>query len=233
MRSSPNSTPSRTSWRVVSPTSTSPGFAACCSRAPMFTSAPITMLRSLGVPTATWPVFTPTRTPTGTGSSSRAPMRSARSTIASPARTPRSASSSCSTGTPKTPSTASPMNPSALPPNTVISSVTMPWNAASTSRNRSGSRLAASSVEPARSAKTTVTTRRSEAAGTATGAPQFGQKLASSGSGCPHRGHVSAVTACTRSAARGCRRGRAPWRTGRTPRPHPRGRRRGRPALAA
>ncbi len=50
------------------------------------------------------------------------------------ARIPRCASSSWRVGTPKTPSTASPMNPSARPPSTVISSVTTPWNAASTSR---------------------------------------------------------------------------------------------------
>ena len=59
MRRSPNSIASPTSRRVRPPTSTSPGRAACCSRAPMFTSAPITMLRSLDVPTATCPVFTP------------------------------------------------------------------------------------------------------------------------------------------------------------------------------
>ena len=50
------------SWTVVAPTRTSPGAAACCSRAPMLTSAPITMLRSLAVPTATCPVLTPMRT---------------------------------------------------------------------------------------------------------------------------------------------------------------------------
>ena len=38
------------------------------------------------------------------------------------------------------------------------------------------------------STKTTVTSRRSDAAGTATGAPQFGQKFAPGGSGRPHRG---------------------------------------------
>ena len=157
----------------------------------MLTSAPITMLRSIAVPTATCPVLTPTRTLTGIDSPRRGPSRSARSTISRPARTPRSASSSWSNGTPNTPSTASPMKPSARPPSAVISSVTMPWNAASTSRKRSGSSRAASSVEPARSTNTTVTTRRSDAGATPTGAPQFGQKLAPGGSGSPQRGQGS------------------------------------------
>jgi hypothetical protein len=85
------------------------------------------------------------------------------------------------------------MNPSATPPTHEISSVTIPWNAAITSRKRSGSKRAASSVDPARSTNTTVTTRRSAAAGTATGAPQLGQKLAPGGSGSPQRGQSSTV----------------------------------------
>ena len=85
------------------------------------------------------------------------------------------------------------MKPSATPPTHEISSVTIPWKAAITSRNRSGSRRAASSVDPARSTNTTVTILRSAAAGTETGAPQFGQKFAPSGSGSPHRGQSSGV----------------------------------------
>jgi hypothetical protein len=190
-RISPNSTSSRASSCVVAPASTSPGAAACCSRAPTFTSAPITMFRSAAVPTATCPVFTPTRTRIGIVKDSSGASSSARSTTASAARIARIASSSRATGVPNTPRTASPITPSTTPPLQAISSATMPWNAASTSRNRSGSRRVASSVEPARSANTTDTTRRSDAAEMETGAPQVGQKFALGGSGSPQRGQVS------------------------------------------
>ena len=73
MRISPNSTASFTSSRVVEPTRTSRGSAACCSRAPMFTSPPITMPRSAAVPTATRPVLIPTCTSMGNGSPSSRP----------------------------------------------------------------------------------------------------------------------------------------------------------------
>ncbi len=194
-RGSPNTTAPPASWTVVAPARISSGSAACCIRAPMLTSAPITMLRSVAVPIATGPVLTPIRTCIAIGSASSPPSRSARSRTATAARIPRTASSSRAAGMPNTPSTASPMNPSATPPSHAISSDTIPWNAAITSRNRSGSRRAASSVEPARSTNTTVTTRRSDASERETGAPQFGQKFASAGSGSPHRGHGSPAAA--------------------------------------
>src|SRR5439155_16047570 len=60
-------------------------------------------------------------------------------------------------------------------------------NAAITSRKRSGSRRAASSVELTRSANRTVTTLRSSVVRADTGAPHRGQKRASSGNVAPHR----------------------------------------------
>ena len=199
-RWSPNSTKPRASCTVVSPARISPGSAACWRRAPALTSAPITMLRSVAVPTATGPVLTPIRTCIGKGRSSWLPSRSARSRTDHAARIARTASSSRATGIPKTPRTASPMNPSATPPTHAISSATIPWYAARTSRNRSGSRRDASWVDPARSTNATVTIRRSAAAWIETGAPQFGQKFASAGSGSPQRGQTSALTVpgCTR-----------------------------------
>ena len=194
MRMSPNSTAPFTNWWVVEPTSTSSGAAACCSRAPMFTSPPITIPRSAAVPTATNPVLMPACTCIGVGRPSSRPSCGARFTTESAARIARTASSSCDVGTPNTASTASPMNDSARPRSHSTSSVTMPWNAASTSRNRSGSNWLASFVEPTRSTKTTVTSRRSDAGAMATGAPQLGQNLAPRGSGSPQREHIASLT---------------------------------------
>ncbi len=160
----------------------------------MFTSPPITMPRSAAVPTATRPVLIPTCTSMGNGSPSSRPSCGARSTTESAARIARTASSSCDVGTPNTVSTASPMNDSARPRSHSTSSVTIRWNAASTSRKRSGSRCDASFVEPTRSTKTTVTSRRSEAGSIATGAPQCGQNLAPGGSRSSHRAHVASLT---------------------------------------
>src|SRR5919106_6558381 len=62
------------------------------------------------------------------------------------------------------------------------------------SRNRSGSRWAASAVESARSANRTVTILRSSLPSSAVGAPQFGQNRASGGSGFPQRTQVRWAT---------------------------------------
>ena len=51
-----------------------------------------------------------------------------------------------------------------------------------------------SPVEPTMSTNTTVTTLRSSAVDSPTGAPQFGQNRAPSGRGCPQRGQVSSAT---------------------------------------
>ena len=95
-----------TKARVGSPISTSPGCAACCSRAATLTASPVASCSS--TPVTTSPVMTPIRPCNpSSGSASR---------ISTAACTARSASSSCSTGTPNTAITASPMNFSTLPP---------------------------------------------------------------------------------------------------------------------
>jgi hypothetical protein len=68
-------------------------------------------------------VFTPTRTDSASDASWRF-NSSIRSSTASPARTARSASSSCAAGAPNTAITASPMNFSTVPPNASIRSRT-------------------------------------------------------------------------------------------------------------
>ena len=97
-------------------------------------------VRSVAVPTATRPVFTPTRTWIGIVRPSLAPNRDARSTICKPGSDPphrivvvhgRHAEHAQHRVTDEH------LRP--VPPNAEISSLTMPWNAASTSRNRSGS----------------------------------------------------------------------------------------------
>jgi len=105
-RSVPSSTASRTSLTVSAPTSTSPGSAACSSRAATFTASPVAKRSS--VPVTTSPVLTPMRP--------RTPSSGNASRISTAARHARNASSSCTTGTPNTAITASPMNFSTLPP---------------------------------------------------------------------------------------------------------------------
>ena len=65
--------------------------------------------------TATEPVTMPTRIDSS-GAPTLAPSAATSATRSSPARTARSASSSCETGTPHTAITASPMNFSIVPP---------------------------------------------------------------------------------------------------------------------
>ena len=97
---------SRTSASVGWPINTSPGCAACSSRAATLTASPVASRSS--VPVTTSPVMTPIRPwSPSSGNASR---------ISTAARTARSASSSCSTGTPNTAITASPMNFSTVPP---------------------------------------------------------------------------------------------------------------------
>ena len=108
----------RVSRHVSSPSSTSPTAAVCSSRAATFTGSPLTKVSpALASPATTSPVLIPIRRPirepnrpsnSSFSSSSRASMSVA-------ARTARSASSSCATGTPKTAITASPMNFSTTP----------------------------------------------------------------------------------------------------------------------
>ncbi len=80
----------------MSDTSTVPGSAACCSRAARFTVAPkIRPWSEASEPIATGPVWIPTRTWSGSGSPTSCPRRPTRSIRVRPARTARSASSSC------------------------------------------------------------------------------------------------------------------------------------------
>ena len=104
-----------TARNVRSPTSTSPGSAACWSRAARLTASPVTRKSRPGVvPVTTSPVLTPIRSTNGTAR--RSATAASRERMSSAARTARSASSSCATGTPKTAITASPMNFSTVPP---------------------------------------------------------------------------------------------------------------------
>ena len=112
-------TASRTRRKVGSPSSTSPGPAACSSRAATLTGSPVTNVSRLALsPATTSPVLTPIRR------AMRVPKRCSRSSfsasrracISSAARHARRASSSCASGTPKTARTASPTNFSTVPP---------------------------------------------------------------------------------------------------------------------
>ena len=192
LRRSPNATSVSVSACVVSPTRTSPGPAAVWSRAAAFTTGPVTKSCPAGPrPVAATPDSTPTRTSRGSASPRASPSRRRRPRMASPARTARSASSSCTVGRPKIAITASPMNFSGRPRSACSSSVAASKNLPRTSRARSGSRRCASPVESTRSAKSTVTILRSSVpSGVATTAPQLGQNRAPGGSGWPQTGHV-------------------------------------------
>ena len=83
-----------------------PAAAACCNRAATFNASPVASRSS--VPVTTSPVLTPIRP------SIPSPANASR--ISTAARHARNASSSCTTGTPNTAITASPMNFSTEPP---------------------------------------------------------------------------------------------------------------------
>ena len=85
--------------------------------------------------------------------------------MATAARTARSASSSWTWGTPKTAMTASPAYFSTTPPKARICCAISSKYAVRSARSCSGSCRTASSVDPARSAKSTVTSLRSSAGG--------------------------------------------------------------------
>jgi hypothetical protein len=89
----------------------------------------------------------------------------AASRISSAARTARSASSSCTAGTPKTAITASPMNFSTVPPwYSTICFIRSKYDARSV-RSRSGSTDSPRAVEPVRSQKRMVTVLRCSGTG--------------------------------------------------------------------
>ncbi len=181
------------------------GSARCCRRAPTLTASPVTMSSpraAASCPATTSPVLTPIRRPTSTPWRSRITRASRwkRSRIASAARTARSASSPWASGTPNTASTASPTNFSLRPPNRSTSALTSanssPWR----TRSSSGSMRSPSAVEPARSAKSTVTTRRSSRSSTVRtraagvvprGVPHAAQKAAPAAVSAPHAGQAA------------------------------------------
>jgi hypothetical protein len=120
------------------------------------------------------------------------PSSGSASRIATAARNDLSASSSCTTGTPKTAITASPMNFSTEPPCCSTIAFMRSKYRARTTRSASGSRRSPSSVDPVTSQKRTVTTfRASRDFGAATGVPQNGQKTNSPESSLPQPAQVA------------------------------------------
>ena len=109
-----------TAWRVAcmvrSPTVTVPGRPADCRREATFTVSPVTVYLSPTAPAMTSPVFTPTRSANAVSPGNHPLISSMQSSIASAARTARSASSSCATGAPNSAITLSPMYLSTVPP---------------------------------------------------------------------------------------------------------------------
>src|SRR5437773_3895866 len=117
-------------------------------------------------------------------------LRSAtRSCSANAARTARSGSSSCATGAPKTAITASPTNFSTKPSSRWIVADIASNSSTCNARRSSGSSVSLNAVKPDKSANSTVTGRRSDAAaggaGTARRCPHFGQKANSDGTSYP------------------------------------------------
>ena len=109
---SENSNASIAADAVRSPTTISPGAAVCSSLAATFTASPVTKeLPSRLRPTTTSPLLTPIRRTSWSPNSSCSLRR-----IATPARSARSASSSCAVGVPNAAMTASPTNFSTVPP---------------------------------------------------------------------------------------------------------------------
>jgi hypothetical protein len=118
----------------------------------MFTGSPVANVDSDSSAT-TSPDSIPTR--------ASSPSSCTRSSVASPARTARSASSSCASGTPKAAMTASPANFSTVPPCVTMQCET--WSKKRETRRRtiSGSTSATSSVDETRSTNRTVASLRS------------------------------------------------------------------------
>ncbi len=159
---------SRTRRHVGSPMRTSPGFAACSSRAAVLTVSPVTSVwPEAGSPATTSPVVMPVRvsicTPCAVASSALRVASDSR--ICTAARTARSASSSCSTGMPKTAMTASPMNFSTVPPCRSITSFMAAKYRLMRPRTASGSRRSPMAVDPVTSLNRIVTTLRASRAG--------------------------------------------------------------------
>src|SRR5579864_5468353 len=138
---------------VPGPMRISPGCAACWRRAARFTGSPVAKVDSRWSSETTSPDSIPIR---AFMSSSRTLLR-----VAKPARTARSASSSCASGIPKAAMTASPANFSTVPPCVTMQCATSSKNLVTWRRTTSGSRPARRSVESTRSTNSTVASLRS------------------------------------------------------------------------
>ena len=188
----------RASSQVCWPTSTSPGAAACSSRAATLTASPVATVPLLpSVPTTTSPLFTPILVASRTPWSDSRPsfMASRAPCMPDAARRARTASSSCSTGTPNTAITASPTNFSTVPPWASTTPLMAAKYRAITERIASASRRSPSAVDPVTSQKMTVTVLRVSVAGdvTARFAPHSRQNLARSGFSAPHEPQATAM----------------------------------------
>src|SRR5215204_777722 len=169
--------------------STVPGAAALCSLAATFVVSPIAVYSVLiSSPTAAStasPVLIPTRTPKSTPKSrlTTCAYSFAAAWMSRPARTARSASSSCATGAPKNARIASPSNLATVPPYFITDALRKANAPFMISANCSGSSRSATTVEPTTSANSTVTYLRSPSirAGASSWLPQFRQNLAPSG----------------------------------------------------
>ena len=188
-------TASRTRRIVSPPSRTEPGSAACSSRAATFTASPVTSVCPCGSPATTSPVLTPIRAASETPWSRSSSLLSTTSAshISPAARTARSASSSCTFGTPKTAITASPMNFSTVPPWRSSAARISSKYRDMTRRSDSGSSRSPIAVEPVTSQKTTVTVLRVSCctARDVSGAAQAGQNAKSSGLSRPQFAQVS------------------------------------------
>ena len=183
--------PSTSRW-VVSPITRPSRGASACILEVVLTTSPATASPTCGpspkVTTAS-PVSTAMRTAMS-GSSRRSSTIESR--IRRAARTARIGSSSCASGAPNTPITASPMNLSSVPPKASRSSFTREWNGTSVRRTSSGSARSDRSVNPTRSTNRIVTTRRSSCGGAAASSrvPHARQKRAFDGFSVPHEGQT-------------------------------------------
>ena len=167
-RSALHANRSTTTCCVACPTSTEPGWACDCRRAATFTASPsaANSTRSPApiAPVMTGPVLMPIRTlraSTPHPSATSRPNVAMSSTMRRPARTARSASSSCAVGAPKSARTPSPARSFTVPPNASTAMTMRATASPTTSLSSSGSSRSPRAVEPTRSANRAVTSRRS------------------------------------------------------------------------
>src|SRR5215217_6577848 len=169
--------------------STEPGSAALCSRAATFVVSPIAvysvLISSPTTASTASPVLIPTRTAKSTPYSSLTTFAYSRAAawISKPARTARSASSSCAIGAPKNARIASPSNLAIVPSYLVTEALRKANAPFMISATCSGSSRSPSPVESTASAKSTVTYLRSPSTRTwaSSRLPQFRQNFAPSG----------------------------------------------------